>query len=970
MIKSKITMAIVAALALGYGSAYAQSAPTDGSQQSSDQQGTSQQQAPDAKKAKRLQEVTVTGSLIPSSQIETAQPIITITADQLKARGFATVAEALQQSSFATGAVQNAQDTNSFTPGAQTLSLFGLSVGFTKFLVDGRPLGNFPALYNGTDTFNSLSGIPVDMVDHIDILPGGQSSLYGSDAIAGVINIVLKKHLDAPVLDVRYGWDQDGGGANNRISLADSFTFGKFNSLIGIQFSNVQPIYRKDRDITSHFFTGGTTPATASRDELVLSVFNADGTPTGYQFLDPNNCSNLSGLWGGTETKQYRQGSGYYCGSQDTPGAGTLDAGRKHVDLYTHNTFDVNDNVQLYGDLLYDYSETTYTNGASTSFWGSNVEAANGATYFYDPTYGGGSLLLLQKAFAPEEVGGYSNQLSKDTENAVQLTFGVRGTFGQSNWDYDLNATHSDDHLIQKDLQRESLQMEQYFSDHVLGKQLGTYYGYPVYEPNFAGLYTPVSKADYDSFTSYSINHSKTWYNMLRGQLTNASLFSLPGGDAGIAVVLEGGNEGLDISPDPRFAQTVTIFNGSQEPYFWGTSSTPAAGHRSRSAATVEMKFPLLSQVTLDTSGRYDDYLVSGQHVNHGTYNLGLEYRPLDWVLLRGRYGTAFKVPTLSDEFQLPSGGYSSVYDYLNCGRLHYSGPTQSNCPAPYNGEQYQLLTYGNPALKPITAKVWSYGFVLAPIEHMSISVDYLHFNINNEVGELSATQLSNTEYLCDIGTIEPTSATCTQAFSYVTRGPGRTVDGVPLLGEITNVVTPKLNIANEQVNAIQASFSYLQSIGSLGSLSWSMSYNDELKHTYQDYVTDPHVNYLTNPNYSTDFKSKANASMTWLDNKWSTTLFVNRYGRTPNYAAQVSNGYTAAGAGKLGAWILWNSSVTYNPIKSLGLSFLVDNLFNRMPPIDHTLPGTTYIPYNQDNYNPYGRAYFLEANYKFGQGN
>ena len=118
--------------------------------------------------------------------------------------------------------------------------------------------------------------------------------------------------------------------------------------------------------------------------------------------------------------------------------------------------------------------------------------------------------------------------------------------------------------------------------------------------------------------------------------------------------------------------------------------------------------------------------------------------------------------------------------------------------------------------------------------------------------------------------------------------------------------------------------------------------YNDELKHTYQDYVTDPHINYLTNPNYSTDFKSKANASMTWLVSKWSTTLFVNRYGRTPNYAAQASNGYTAPGAGKLGAWILWNSSITYNPIKSLGLSFLVDNLFNRMPPIDHTLPGTT----------------------------
>jgi iron complex outermembrane receptor protein len=195
MIKSKIAVAIVTALALGYTSAHAQSAQSDASQQNS-------AQPPDTAKAKRLQAVTVTGSLIPQSEIETASPILTITAADMKARGFTTIAQALQQSSFATGTVQGMQDTNSFTTGAETLSMFGLPVGFVKYLVDGRPMGNFPGLYNGSDTFNSLSGIPMDMVDHIDILPGGQSSLYGSDAIAGVINIVLKKHVDAPTLEL------------------------------------------------------------------------------------------------------------------------------------------------------------------------------------------------------------------------------------------------------------------------------------------------------------------------------------------------------------------------------------------------------------------------------------------------------------------------------------------------------------------------------------------------------------------------------------------------------------------------------------------------------------------------------------------------------------------------------------------------------------------------------------------------
>lgn len=960
MIKSKIAVAIVAALALGYNSAHAQSTQTDASQQNADQ-------APSTAKAKKLEAVTVTGSLIPQTQIETATPVITITADDMKARGFATVAEALQQASFATGAVQGAQDTNSFTPTAQTLSMFGLPVGFTKYLIDGRPMGNFPGLYNGSDTFNSISGIPMDMVDHIDILPGGQSSLYGSDAIAGVINIVLKKHIDAPTIDVRYGWDSDGGGADRRISLADSFSAGNFNSLVGVQFESTQPVWRRDRAITSQYYTEGASPPVASRDALALSVYSANGAPTGYQQLDPNDCKDISQLWWGTEGLQTRPGHGQYCGSFYTPGAGTLSPDNKTANIYTHNTFDVNDNLQLYGDLLYNYQESKYTNGASTTWWGTSV---NEGPYFWDPTYNNGSLMLLQRSFAPEEVGGYSHIMNKEIENSYMLTFGGHGTFGQSNWDYDLGFTHSDDKLLDHDFQRLAGPMEQYFQDHVLGKMKGTYAGYPEYTPNYAALYQPIPVSAFDSFTGYSDSRAKTWDNLVRGQLTNASLFSLPGGEAGVAAVLEGGNEGWNSSPDPRLLETITLPNGNQGDYFWGTSATPGAGHRSRYAATTEFKFPLLQQLTLDASGRFDNYSIDGNNVHHGTYNLGLEYRPFDSLLLRGRYGTAFKVPTLSDTNQGPSSFYSSVTDYLNCGRLGYSGATVGNCPyGPYGdgAVEYKGETYGVPTLKPVTAKVWSYGIVWAPIERMSVTVDYLHWNINNEVTPQSADQLSRYEYLCDIAApgFDPSSPTCVNAFSQIIRGPG----SGGLLGPIEEIIQPKINTANELVNAVSASFSYLEDIGSFGKLTYSLSYSDELKHTTQAYVGDAHIDVLRNPAYSTDFKSKANASLTWSKSKWSTTFFVNRFGRTPNYAAQSDNSYANPGDGKLPAWILWNASVTYNPIKALGLSLLVNNVFNKMPPADHTMPGTTYIPYNQDNYNPYGRTIYLEANYKFGNG-
>src|SRR6185312_5579512 len=155
--------------------------------------------------------------------------------------------------------------------------------------------------------------------------------------------------------------------------------------------------------------------------------------------------------------------------------------------------FDVNDDLQLYGDLLYNYSEKKWENGPNTTWWGTAGPSAGSAGgFFWDPTLGGGSVVELQHSFAPEEVGGYQHIMNKEYENAYMLTMGARGTFGQSNWDYDLGFTHSDDKLIDRSFQRLAGPMEAYFSKHVLGPQLGTYSGYPVFEPNYAAMYNPV----------------------------------------------------------------------------------------------------------------------------------------------------------------------------------------------------------------------------------------------------------------------------------------------------------------------------------------------------------------------------------------------------------------------------------------------------------------------------------------------
>ncbi|MDF9401852.1 TonB-dependent receptor plug domain-containing protein, partial [Vibrio sp. 1180_3] len=143
--------------------------------------------------------------------------------------------------------------------------------GYTKYLINGRPMLSYPALYNGGDTFNNISGIPIDIVERIEILPGGQSSLYGSDAIAGVVNIILKERMDGGVLNVRGGAYGEGGGNSFRLSGARGFNGvdDRFHALVNVQYEKTSPIWGYQRDLTKVNNPDGYSPQYVSNDFLV-----------------------------------------------------------------------------------------------------------------------------------------------------------------------------------------------------------------------------------------------------------------------------------------------------------------------------------------------------------------------------------------------------------------------------------------------------------------------------------------------------------------------------------------------------------------------------------------------------------------------------------------------------------------------------------------------------------------------------
>jgi len=905
-----------------------------------------QSQAPETQQqAKQLDEVVVTGSLIPRTELETATPVITISADDIRARGFINIAEALKASSFATGGVQGSQSSASFTQGAETLSLFGLSVSYTKYLIDGRPMADYPALYNGSDAFNNISGIPVDLVERIEILPGGQSSLYGSDAIAGVVNIILKKEFDRPVARARVGGYSEGGGETTRVSVAAGFDFAddRGNAMMGIQHDQNDAIWGYDRDLTRSFNRNGTSPPLASRDWLVFSPF------TSYAFLDRANCANVTAGFEGSVALQRRRGFGaeLYCGSLDSPGFRTLRGDKQAVQGYLGGTFDLNDNHQLYASALYSEEQVRYHVGANFTFWASSVEWG----YFYDPALD--DLVNIQRAFTPEDFGpgGFERSMNTDLSDSGNITVGSRGVLGGA-WDYDASLSRVDYKLTERGWARFSDAINDYFQNNVLGPQRGLdpFYGaYPVFTPNYAAFYTLLPQGAIDSFSGFTNSQSQTSDTLARIQLTNTSLFALPAGEVGFAAAFEGGRQTWEYQADPR------LLNGG----IWGTTATDGAGKRNRYAVTSEVRVPVFSILTASVSGRFDEFRPAGaDSINKATYSAGFEFRPIQSFLVRGKLGTAFKAPTLPDNFQAASGFFSFVPDYLNCQALGFSPDDIQNCPQRFSSVQYFGTTSGSTSLEPLTADVWSFGVVWAPTSSLSFSADVYDWDIKNEIQPQSADFLTLTELRCRTGApgFTLSSPICQNAIRSITRN-GQ--------GAITAIFTPKVNEAQQTLRAINLGANYSQDIGRFGTLMMRASYTRNLSRKSIAFEGDSVIDLLERPGFSSDPAEKADLSVGWSFDRFTTTAYANWTGKTPNFRARQLDAYTGTAA-LLDQWTTYNLSMNYTFSDSFNASILVNNLTDEMPPFDGTFGGNTGAPYNESQYNVFGRSIFVEATVTF----
>jgi iron complex outermembrane recepter protein len=933
--KTKLMVtAIATALSCG---AYAASDPQDNTATSTSTSSSNTQ---------KLETIEVTGSHIPRAEVEGPAPITVISAKDIAERGFVNVSDIMTSLTQNLGALDNNQNTNGFSPGAQAVDLRGLGPNHTLVLINGRRIADYPQAYGGNSNFTDISNIPATMIDRIEILSGSASAVYGSDAISGVINFILKKKADGTTLDYRVGGTEHGGGDSQRFTITSGWSNDKFDSIFGVEIYKQNPLWAYQRK-----FTDSRQDSPADPGDIVPSpVFVR--TDVYGDYLDPGKatCDALSSLDKGTVFYASRPGyaadggPGYFCGSYKDVGYGTLENGRKMANFYGSATYHFTDNLSFFVDLQ---AGTSHQDSYNTPLQWQNSYALNGDSTpipFYNAATG--QIEQWQRRyFTIEENGGFKDGQIRNINNSYTLNTGVKGTFGE-NWNYEALFGHSQNQLESKYPALVSARAQALY----LGPQLGVDpdSGYPIYNAPISRLYTPLTVDQFRSITQDSIDNDFSRAENYSFTINNTDLFDLPAGPVGFAGIAEYGNQYFGMKPDPL----------SLDGTYYGLHNTGAVGSRDHVGGGLEVSVPIFSRLMLTGAGRYDRYGYGDNSSDKLTYALGIEYRPIDSLLLRGSASTGFRAPDLTYLYSGLSGSSSGGTDYYLC-RRDEPGTAPDYADDCTNGDiGFNGRSHGSTTLKNETSKSFTYGFVYSPMKGLDFTADYYIIRLKNEVEYQDSDTILRQEADCRLGQtiggspVDINSSHCQQVISQVVRNPSTDLsnpDGV------TSVLVLPINAAIDRTSGFDVAAHYLLETNRFGSFDFNVGYTFVQTHEVQLAPDDPIDNELTDFYYYVIPRSKANYSVSWNLDKMTTTLYGSRLGGLPDYY----------GDKRLGPTFLYNASLNYRFSNRAALSFTVDNLFDSRPGRDSTW--TSYPYYSTSWFSPVGRSYMVEMSFRFG---
>jgi outer membrane receptor protein involved in Fe transport len=933
--------------------------------------------------ATSLDKVTVVGSRIKRTELESASPVTVITRADIDREGFQTVGDMLQTlTQNTTSSFTGDLAVTGFTPNAQVVNLRNLGPGYTLTLINGRRPAQYPQPYNRDNNVVNIRAIPSSIIERIEILTGGASAIYGSDAVAGVVNIVTRANFEGHTLRLTGGTTAGGGGDAGTVELTGGGTGDRWSALYALQYGYNEPVFASQREFLADTRNG---PLGAGLTNPALSLIAIRGNTR------PGGAVNTNAFFPGQEacdafgyTVRTTALRGTYCGSFTQPASRSISNQREFYSTYASGTFDINDTLQLFASGTYYHAEGKASGG--TEFWGTSGDRFNttntgGATsLYYDPQAGG--LLQLQRVFNPFELGGNEAASTLYDEDTFDVTAGIAGSVFDR-FDWEASIQHSE---YEYTADRPRL-LAQGIHDYFLGPRLGfsnatgTGAGiYPIHNLNLNRWYSPITPDIYRQFSTRVINFGETSSSNLNFNFSG-DLFELPAGAVGFAGVLEAGRQKVDLQSDPRTDQlrpldAQTIYNL--------TSSGVTKGTRDRYAAGAEFRVPILDSLTAQLAGRYDKYDDITAVDDAVTSMAGLEFRPFDSLLLRASYATSFRAPDMQLVYAEGAASFSTILDEFACrsgqGVGQTAGTPRNRIQCNVTGDptiyQARTLIAGNPLLEEEKGTSFGAGFVWDIIDDMSMSVDYYRIKLEDAASQLSSSYLLENEANCRLGLFPngtpfnqtPDSAFCQNITSLVTRSvgePGSLTDQ-----RIDRINSAYINTALQDTSGIDATFKYRFDTDRWGRFNVDLGYSLVLTNKYREFDGDELIDYRDRVDFDYSQRSRARGSVTWNIGDWTTTVFGTRYGSNgSNGAISTGTGGTNAAGDtfprRLPPYMLYNMTVRKSITENLSLQLQVLNVLDNQYREDASF---TAYPFFQQyiGADPVGRRFYMTAEYRF----
>ncbi len=920
-----------------------------------------------------LQRFVVTGSNIASADTALAIPVAVIGSEQIRDSGVQTNAlDILRKISPGISGLgsENATISSASTLGGSSVLIHGLP---TLVLVNGRRVAYDPAdAEAATSEFVDLNMIPVAAIERLEVLTGGASAIYGSDAVGGVVNVILRKDYNGWEANTHYGYSDNAGHYSERVgSLVGGVSNGTTSVTLSAEYSQTDPIYFKSRPYTNPYYATVYYPG-------IIDIYNVStGNDEFYKLTAGHNAP----PGGGKYTIDQLVSQGYYTDLGNSNDAATVAGVQSGLNLADHQTLAQSNKRQsatadfehhirgdalvAFGDLLYSHTVTQSSLNAQPQFpyvSTPNIDLVETgqtpapAGTEYTPVTAPGN--PFSQAFIDQGSADGSAGFAVDAHNRfvnyprtfiddstlLRVEGGLRGKINDDfSWEMAADINRYQDTYKNLNL----LDANAFISAFAAG----TLNPFAV---NQAPGVLPGSILG-AAFVDY-LSTLNSYDGLLRG-----ALLELPGGKVRFAVGGSLTRENLSAEPDLNSAT-----NG------WVDSPTILPFNRNRriEAGFAEVEVPLLSRVPyahslqLDVAGRYENYQGIG---SSSVPKVDLKYQPFDEQLtLRASAGKSFIAPTLYALYGPVTQGSSSSITYTGA-----NGTT-------YNNVQFESVSGSNPALKPSRSTTWTAGFVYSPraLGNFTLTLDYYQTVQHGEVGFVDqGTVVQSVENLgaasLYAGDVHFGSATGP--------GPSGNTPGQISSKPFSNVylVTPYVNLGATAIKGVDLSAEYqvkTQGFGEFQAAVEATLYSSYLmqvlpSENYYQYAGTASGNGYANA-VGTLPRWRTYTTLDWKDHGFD-VLMANTF--VPQVNAVGPGGSGATAPTRLASFQQWDLGVGYNfaalklsPwLSNLSVRLGVNNLFDYMPP---AAPGATFET-NSDiaTYNgAVGRMYYAEARYKF----